>query len=103
MVDSAFSPVSPEEGRAYLEVIERYFEVQLERGRRFVWSLTVPLPEDSYKLIVFGGDCRLTPARLLVEEVNGVSEVRLWPREISKPLPRAIKPGSAKLIRRKET
>jgi pimeloyl-ACP methyl ester carboxylesterase len=78
---------SPEEGEAYLEVFERYFEVQLERGRRFVWSLTVPLPEDSYKLIVFGGDCRLTPARLLVEEVNGISEVRLWPREISKPLP----------------
>lgn len=78
---------SPEEGRAYLKLFERYFEVQLERARRFVWSLTVPLPENSYKLIVFGGDCRLTPARLLVEEVNGISEVRLWPRDISKPLP----------------
>lgn len=78
---------SSEEGRAYLKVFERYFEIQLERARRFVWSLTVPLPEDAYKLIVFGGDCVLTPARLLVEEVNGVTEVRLWPREISHPLP----------------
>ncbi len=52
-----------------------------------MWSLTVPLPEDSYKLIVFGGDCLLTPARLLVEEVNGISEIRLWPRELSNPLP----------------
>jgi hypothetical protein len=38
-------------------------------------------------LIVFGGDCLLTPARLLVEEVNGISEIRLWPNEISNPLP----------------
>lgn len=77
----------PEEGREYLDVLEAYFEIQLERGRRFVWSLTVPLPEDRYKLIVFGGDCLLTPARLLVEEVNGISEIRLWPRELSNPLP----------------
>lgn len=78
---------SPEAGREYLKVFERYFKVQLERARRFVWSLTVPLPEDSYKLIVFGGDCLLTPARLLLEEVNGASEVRLWPHEITHPLP----------------
>jgi pimeloyl-ACP methyl ester carboxylesterase len=39
------------------------------------------------KKIGFGGDCLLTPARLLVEEVRGVSEVRLWPHEISDPLP----------------
>jgi len=78
---------SPQQGREYLEVLEAYFEVQLERGRRFVWSLTVPIPDNSYKLIVFGGDCLLTPARLLVEEVNGVSEIRLWPRELSNPLP----------------
>jgi pimeloyl-ACP methyl ester carboxylesterase len=79
--------VSPEEGQAYLTVLEQYFETHLERGRRFVWSLTVPLPEDSYKLIVFGGDCLFTPARLVVEEVNGISEIRLWPDEIVNPLP----------------
>ena len=78
---------SPQQGRESLEVLEAYFEIQLERGRRFVWSLTVPVPDNSYKLIVFGGDCLLTPARLLVEEVNGVSEIRLWPRELSNPLP----------------
>jgi len=78
---------SPQQGREYLEVLEAYFEMQLERGRRFVWSLTVPVPGNSYKLIVFGGDCLLTPARLLVEEVNGISEIRLWPRELSNPLP----------------
>jgi len=78
---------SAEEGEAYLEVLERYFEKHLERARRFVWSLTVPLPETPYRLIVFGGDCHMTPARLLVEEVEGISEVRLYPDDIKNPLP----------------
>jgi hypothetical protein len=68
-------------------LLERYFEKHLERARRFVWSLTVPLPETPYKLIVFGGDCHMTPARLLVEEVDGVSEVCLYPGEIKNPVP----------------
>ncbi len=75
---------STAEGEAKLETLERYFEKRLERARRFVWSLTVPLPEDRVSLIVFGGDCQLTPARLLVEEVDGVSEIRLWPNEVSR-------------------
>ena len=74
------------EGLAYLDLLERYFEKHLERARRFVWSLTVPLPTQPYKLIVLGGDCSLTPARILVEEVNGVSEVRLWPKKIKRPV-----------------
>lgn len=75
-----------EEADAYLKVLERYFEKQLERARRFVWSLTVPL-DNPAPLIVFGGDCHLTPARIVVEEVNGISMTRLWPDEISSPLP----------------
>ncbi|MGB7452812.1 MAG: hypothetical protein WBM36_11865 [Lysobacterales bacterium] len=74
------------EGLAYLDLLERYFEKHLERARRFVWSLTVPLPTQPYKLIVLGGDCALTPARIMVEEVDGVSEVRLWPKKIKKPV-----------------
>lgn len=74
------------EGAAYLDLLERYFEKHLERARRFTWSLTVPLPEQPYKLIVLGGDCELTPARIVVEEVDGISEIRLWPGQIKKPL-----------------
>ena len=74
------------DGLAYLDLLERYFEKHLERARRFVWSLTVPLPTQPYELIVLGGDCELTPARIIVEEVNGVSEVRLWPKEIKYPV-----------------
>ncbi|MGR8950331.1 MAG: esterase/lipase family protein, partial [Gammaproteobacteria bacterium] len=36
----------------YLAVLERYFEKRLERARRFVWSLTVPLPEQHPILVV---------------------------------------------------
>lgn len=78
---------SIEQGQKQLILIERYFAKHLERARRFVWSLTVPLPNDSYKLIIFGGNCHLTPARLLVEEVNGESKVRLYPKSILNPLP----------------
>lgn len=75
------------DARARLELLERYFHRQLERGRRFVWSLTVPVPEPSVRYIVFGGDCNLTPARILVEEVDGESVIRLWPGEIAEPVP----------------
>lgn len=75
------------QGEAYLAALERYFEKHLERARRFTWALTVPNPRAPYRLTVFGGDCTLTPARLVVEEVDGVSEVRLWPREIRHPVP----------------
>lgn len=74
------------DGIARLQLLERYFEKHLERARRFTWSLTVPLPEQPYQLIVLGGDCKLTPARVVVEEVKGISEIRLWPWQIKHPL-----------------
>ena len=93
---SIFAPETRERIRAqftneaaaneYLSVLERYFERRLERARRFVWSLTVPLPEPHPTLVVFGGDCHLTPARILVEEVDGESLIRMKPSEISRPV-----------------
>lgn len=76
----------PGQGEARLQLLERYFEKSLERARRFSWSLTVPV-DDPLPLIVFGGDCEMTPARLVVEEVAGDSVLRLWPDEIAQPLP----------------
>jgi hypothetical protein len=67
--------------------LQRYFEKNLERARRFVWSLSIRVDDVPIRYVVFGGDCELTPARLLVEEVNGESVIRLYPSEISKPLP----------------
>ena len=75
----------PKEGEAYLVTLENYFEKHLERARRFVWSLTVPLPEIHPKLTVFGGGCTLTSARIVVEEVDGKSMIRMKPDEITMP------------------
>ena len=76
-----------QESQEYLKVLEAYFEKNLERARRFVWSLTVPLPENHPKLVVFGGACHLTSARILVEEVAGESLIRMLPEEITNPVP----------------
>ena len=77
---------SKEEAEKYLELLERFFYKTIERARRFVWSLTVPLPEKHPLLIVFGGDCHLTPARIIVEEVKGESMIRMYPEEITQPV-----------------
>ena len=67
-------------------MFERWFEKQLERSRRFVWSLMVP--EGDVKLIeplMFGGDCVPTPRRMVIEEVGGDSVARLRPEQIREP------------------
>lgn len=67
----------------YIATLEHYFNKRLERARRFVWSLTVALPERHPKLTVFGGGCTLTSARIVVEEVDGESLIRMHPKDIS--------------------
>lgn len=74
------------QAEAYLATLEAYFEKHLERARRFVWSLTIPLPERHPKLTIFGGGCSLTAARIIVEEVDGESIIRMHPKEISQPV-----------------
>ena len=64
---------------------ETYVGLQLERARRFVWSLTVKNNEAPHELIVFGGDCVPTPARILIEDIDDESHVRLWPDEVKQP------------------
>lgn len=78
------SYTDPEQGEIRLRLLERYFEKSLERARRFSWSLTVPV-DDPLPLIVFGGDCEMTPARLVIEEEKGESILRLWPNQIAHP------------------
>ncbi len=70
------------------ETLEKFMHIQLERARRFTWSLTVPLPKTKVSFIVFGGNCELTPARALLEETQSENfELRFSPKEITKPVP----------------
>lgn len=75
------------EAEAYLRTFDRYFEKHIERARRFSWSLTVPVPDSSIEYIVFGSDCKDTPARMVIEDVDGSSKVRLYPNEVANPVP----------------
>ena len=75
------------EADAYLALLQRYFRKHIERARRFSWSLTVPVPDAKVHYIMFGGDCLPTPARAVVEPVDGDWELRLSPEEIANPLP----------------
>lgn len=74
---------SDEDGERRLNLMRQYFTHQLERARRFTWALTVPSQaERLVEIQLFGGDCAPTPARLLVEEVEGESVLRLWPDQV---------------------
>lgn len=76
------------QGEHYLAMLEAYFEKHIERARRFVWSLTIPVDDPSYRLVVMGGDCELTPARLLLENDQQDQPIlRLRPSDISSPQP----------------
>ena len=67
--------------------LQRYFVYQLERARRLAWMLSVAEPVSPVRYVLFGGGCHMTPARLLVEQVNGRDTVRLRPSEIAAPRP----------------
>jgi pimeloyl-ACP methyl ester carboxylesterase len=70
------------DGEAYLAALRRYFAHRLERARRFAWMLSTPEPATPIRYVLFGGDCTLTPARLLVEEEAGAMRTRLTPRAV---------------------
>lgn len=65
--------------------MRRYFVHNLERARRFAWMLSVDEPVSPIRLVLFGGDCHLTPARLLLERGDGTDKVRLAPEDIAAP------------------
>ncbi|MFQ5935608.1 MAG: esterase/lipase family protein [Acidiferrobacterales bacterium] len=75
-----------DDAEQYLSMLERYFARNLQRAKRFHRAISLPVEGSPVRFIVFGGDCILTPARCLVENVNGESLVRLFPHEISRPL-----------------
>ncbi|MBK1621696.1 hypothetical protein CKO42_25570 [Lamprobacter modestohalophilus] len=77
----------PAAAEARLALLERWFHKYLERGRRFVWSLTLEMDRAPWSLVVFGGDCKLTPARLVVHETAVGSGLYLHPEAIGSGRP----------------
>lgn len=86
--EAALARLRSRHDAAHVAALQRLFEAHLERARRFVWALSVrPGHDHAVRIVAFGGDCSLTPARLLVEEVEGESVVRLYPDDIARPRP----------------
>lgn len=73
---------SPSEANAYISALQAYFARNLERARRFIWSITLEEPTSPVKLVVFGGDCALTPARIVIEPQAGRAVARLFPGDV---------------------
>lgn len=81
---------SEKAGRERLDLLERYFHEHIERGRRFMWSLTVDMDRTPWRLVVFGGDCELTPARMVVEKSDDGYDLHLDPDDINEPARSAV-------------
>ena len=77
----------PNAAQAYIGALQRYFARNLERARRFIWSVTFEEPSSPVKFVVFGGDCTLTPARIVIEQQAGRSLARLFPGDVQNKLP----------------
>ncbi|MGH8352626.1 MAG: lipase/acyltransferase domain-containing protein [Pseudomonas sp.] len=86
-------------------VLQRYFVYQLERARRLAWMLSVAEPVSPIRYVLFGGGCHMTPARLLVEQIEGRDRVRLRPLDIAAPRPEVrydelmIEPGDGRVTK----
>ncbi len=65
-----------------LRARERVFAAGLARARRFHRALSAPLAASRVEYVVFGGDCTPTPARCLLEVVNGSPMIRITPDEV---------------------
>jgi pimeloyl-ACP methyl ester carboxylesterase len=72
----------PREANAYIAALQAYFARNLERARRFIWSVTFEEPSSPVRFVVFGGDCALTPARIVIEQQAGRSLARLFPEDV---------------------
>jgi pimeloyl-ACP methyl ester carboxylesterase len=86
---SVFDPaVIAKIGPEKTQLLQRYFTLNLLRAKRLQRALEYPQqPPSSVKLIVFGADCMLTPARVLVEDDAGRMVARYQPKEILHPMP----------------
>ena len=74
---------SAKEAARYLQVLERFFARNLIRGRRFHEAISRPLPLAPASYDLFGGDCKLTSARYVLQPLKHRTEIRWSPSKIA--------------------
>lgn len=67
---------------ARLAALRGYFAFRLERARRFAWMLSTPEPATPIRYVLFGGDCTLTPARIVVEDDGSGPRTHFSPESV---------------------
>jgi pimeloyl-ACP methyl ester carboxylesterase len=75
------------EGQRHHGLLCEFLAKHLERGRRFMESLSVPAPGVEPRTSVFGGDCELTLARMVAERVESRLLARERIADIAAPVP----------------
>jgi hypothetical protein len=67
--------------------------------------LSTPEPETPIRYVLFGGDCTLTPARIVVEDEAGARRTRLSPKKVRNSAMRAeletamLEPGDGRVTK----
>ncbi len=71
------------DGEHYLRHFERYFAYNLKRAQRFHRAISVAGESLPVDYAIFGGDCKPTSARYLLQSVRGRVKMRRVPSEIN--------------------
>ena len=93
------------DGRHQHALLCDFLAKHLERGRRFMESLTVPAPGMDPRTSVFGGDCERTLSRMVAERVGGRLLARERVADIAAPVhgveyePLMFEPGDTVVTR----
>ncbi len=74
---------SVELGDAAVKQLQKTFERNLRRARRFQWALTPSFEDAQIDIAVFGGDCELTQARAMLES-DAAGERLIFDRQLLK-------------------
>ena len=91
------------DGERYLQRFEQYFAHHLKRAQRFHRAISVGGPHSSVDYAIFGGDCKPTSARYLLQRVRGRVKMRRLPSQIDDRIPRVdyagllLEPGDGRV------
>ncbi|MGH8105421.1 MAG: esterase/lipase family protein, partial [Arenimonas sp.] len=78
---------TPEQAKAKVAILQKTFSDHLLRAERFQASLTTPFQADGIRMAAFGGDCELTPNRVILDEVDGKPFLALRAKDIVNKVP----------------
>jgi hypothetical protein len=65
-----------------IKILELYFAKNLYKAKQFISALSTNLNFNSHEFIIMGGDCIKTPAKLVMEKINGKYLIRTRPSQV---------------------